>query len=135
MSEPAALEAAAMQQFAAVLDELTAAQLEDLVAGRGRLVFRANVVGTSRPRRAATPADAGVTGAVEEINGLTTPTEVADYLHRRRFTTRVLKEIARALGPTVSTASRSKADLTRDIVEGTAGFRTRSAAMSGGAWA
>jgi hypothetical protein len=46
----------------------------------------------------------------------------------------VLKQIARGLGPTVSTTGRTKAQLRRDIVEGTAGFRERSAAMSGGAW-
>ena len=46
----------------------------------------------------------------------------------------VLREIARALGPTVSAAGRNSDDLIRNIVEGTAGFRIRSAAMSGGAW-
>ena len=46
----------------------------------------------------------------------------------------VLKQIARELGPTVLATGRSKADVRRDIVAGTAGFRCRSAAMSGGAW-
>lgn len=77
-----------------------------------------------------------VTDAVGEISRLGTSVEVADYLrlHDRRFTTPVLKEIARALGPTVSAAGRSKSDLRRNIVEGTAGFRERTTAMSGGAW-
>ena len=69
-----------------------------------------------------------------EINRLTSPAAVADYLARERFTVPVLREIARALGPTVSSAGRSKDELSRNIVEGTAGFRIRSAAMSGGAW-
>jgi hypothetical protein len=46
----------------------------------------------------------------------------------------VLKQIARALGPTVLATGRNKAEVRRDIVAGTAGFRSRSAAMSGGAW-
>jgi hypothetical protein len=34
----------------------------------------------------------------------------------------------------VSTAARNRAGLEHNIVEGTAGYRARSAAMSGGAW-
>lgn len=86
--------------------------------------------------RAATAPGPEVTAAVEAIRRLATPAEVEGYLreHDRRLTTPLLKEIARALGPTVSSSARSKADLQRDIVAGTAGFRARSAAMSGGAW-
>ena len=69
-----------------------------------------------------------------EINQLDRPGAVAEYLHRERFTVPMLREIARALGPTVPTTGRSKDEVIRDIVEGTAGFRIRSAAMSGGAW-
>lgn len=85
--------------------------------------------------RAGVVAD--VATAVEAIRNLSTPAAVAAYLqdNDRRFTTPVLKEIARGLGPTVSATVRCKADLKRNIVEGTAGFRTRSASMSGGAWA
>ena len=126
--------AAVLAHVTAVLDELSTAQLEDLAAGRGRLVFRPE----SGPR--SRRADAELSGrhrgplAVAEINRLTSPAAVADYLERERFTVPVLREIARALGPTVSSAGRSKDDLSRNIVEGTAGFRIRSAAMSGGAW-
>lgn len=83
------------------------------------------------------PSDLDIAGAVAEINGLATPGEVAEYLQRRsaELTVPVLKEIARALGPTVNSTGRTKAQLRRDIVEGTAGFRVRSGAMSGGAWA
>jgi hypothetical protein len=83
------------------------------------------------------PSNVDIAGAVADINRFATPTEVTDYLQRRsvEFTVPVLKEIARALGPTVNSTGRTKAQLRRDIVEGTAGFRVRSAAMSGGAWA
>jgi hypothetical protein len=138
MTGPAPL-AAALQQAAAVLETLTPQQLEALAAGRGRLVFRpAADTGTPRRRHVVhRPSGVDVAGTVQEINRLATPAEVADYLdrHDARFTVPVLKEIARALGPTVATTGRTKAQLRRDIVEGTAGFRVRSTAMSGGAWA
>ncbi len=121
-------------QVTAVLDELSSAQLEDLVAGRGRLVFQPDTAARSRrpdPRR---PTVNDVSAAVAEINRLTSPAEVSGYLERQRFTVPVLREITRALGPTVSSAGRSKDELVRDIVAGTAGYRIRSAAMSGGAW-
>jgi hypothetical protein len=114
---------------------------EDLAAvasGRARLEVRH--LAPRSPRRAPTtpvPArDHGVdvTAAVERINALPTPGDVEAYLKDRRFTVSVLKQIARALGPTVLATGRSKAEVRRDIVAGTAGFRSRSAAMSGGAW-
>lgn len=154
--------AAAMQHAIDLLRELTPYQLEDLALGRARLEFRTQTeaapvdplptpepAGSAaspphrRARRPHTPevapprgvvADVGA--AVEAIRSLTTPAQVAAYLqeHDRRLTTPMLKQVARALGPTVSATARSKADLKRNIVEGTAGFRTRSASMSGGAW-
>lgn len=186
MTAPAAL-AAALHRVAATLGDLTPAELEDLAAGRGQLVFRraeqsgapgrtaadptptdgpaptdhpaagrpttdgpttdqpaADQPTTDRPPAGNAAADraaavrpgrpAAVHAAVDAIRRLTSPDQVADHLQRERYTVPVLREIAAALGPTVSTAGRSKADLQRDIVEGTAGFRTRSAAMSGGAW-
>ena len=83
-----------------------------------------------------TPA-ARISSSARSVVSGATPAEVADYLQSRsvEFTVPVLKEIARALGPTVNSTGRTKAQLRRDIVEGTAGFRVRSAAMSGGAWA
>jgi hypothetical protein len=120
---------------------LTALSPEDLAAvasGRARLEVRH--LAPSPARRAPTtpvPArDHGVdlAAAVERINVLPTPADVEDYLKDRRFTVSVLKQIARALGPTVPATGRSKAEVRRDIVAGTAGFRCRSAAMSGGAW-
>ena len=135
MTGPAPL-AAALQQAAAMLETLTPEQLEDLASGRARLVYRP---GAPRPLRREVvhrPSTVDVAAVVMEINRLSTPAEVTDYLRRNdaRFTVPVLKEIARGLGPTVTTTGRTKAQLRRDIVEGTAGFRVRSAAMSGGAW-
>ena len=114
---------------------------EDLAAvasGRARLEVRH--LAPRPPRRAPkTPVPArdhgvDVAATVERINALPTPAAVEDYLKDRRFTVSVLKQIARALGPTVPATGRSKAEVRRDIVAGTVGFRSRSAAMSGGAW-
>ena len=131
--------AVALQKAVALLESLSREQLEDIASGDGRLVYRA---GPSRPARrepAQRPSSSSVDveAAVADINGLTTRAQVAQYLqeHDARFTVAVLKQIVRGLGPTVSTTGRTKAQLRRDIVEGTAGFRERSAAMSGGAWA
>ena len=129
--------AIALQKAVALLESLSREQLEDIASGNGSLVYRP---GPARPMRRDVvhrPVDVDIAGAVAEINGLATPAEVAEYLQRRsaEFTVPVLKEIARALGPTVNSTGRTKAQLRRDIVEGTAGFRVRSAAMSGGAWA
>jgi len=129
---------AALVHAADVLGALSAQQLADLVEGRGRLVFRAEPV-DRRTRRPASPEPAGssdVAGAVETINQLADPAEVEAYLRRHDavFTVPLLKAIARSLGPTVRTTGRNKTELRRDIVAGTAGYRTRSAAMSGGAW-
>lgn len=73
---------------------------------------------------------------VAAIKALGSRAEVADYLraHDARLTVPVLKQVARRLGPTVASTGRSKAELKRNIVEGTAGFRERSHAMSRGAW-
>jgi hypothetical protein len=83
------------------------------------------------------PSAVDVAAAVADINRFTTPGEVATYLRENdaRFTVPVLKAIARGLGPTVNASGRTKEQLRRDIVEGTTGFRVRSAAMSDGAWA
>lgn len=133
MTAPSPL-TAALQQATAVLEALTPAQLEDLATGRGRLEFRP--ARSARRTSSKAPSGVDVAGTVEDINRLSTPTEVADYLIRNdtRFTVVVLKEIAKALGPTVANTGRNKAEIRRDIVAGTAGFRVRSAAMSGGAW-
>jgi hypothetical protein len=129
----------ALQQATEMVKTLTPQQLDDLAAGRGELVFRraphaATTRSTAPTRRQRSDVD--IAGDVDEINRLGTPGEVDDYLHHHdsRFTVPVLRQIARALGPTVATTGRTKAEIRRDIVAGTAGFRTRSAAMSGGAW-
>jgi hypothetical protein len=131
---PAATREAVLAHVTAVLAELSSAQLDDLAAGRGRLVFRPETAARTRRLEPPPPAGADVSAAVAEINLLSCPAEVADYLQRERFTVPVLREIARALGPTVASTGRSKDGLIRDIAEGTAGYRIRSAAMSGGAW-
>jgi hypothetical protein len=126
---------AALQQATEMVRTLTPQQLDDLAAGRGELVFRRAPHAASAPTRRPRP-EVDVSADVAEINRLGTPGEVDDYLHQHdaRFTVPVLRQIARALGPTVLTTGRTKAEIRRDIVAGTAGFRTRSAAMSGGAW-
>jgi hypothetical protein len=128
--------AIALQKAAVLLESLSREQLEDIASGEGMLVYRP---GPSRQvRREVVHRSAGgdIAAVVAEINKMTTPAEVNEYLRSNdaRFTVPVLKQIARALGPTVTTTGRTKAQLRRDIVEGTAGFRVRSAAMSGGAW-
>jgi hypothetical protein len=131
---PSAVREAALAHVSAMLNELTSSQWEDLAAGRARLVFRAASGSRARRPDPTDPAGAGLAAAVAEINRLSSPSEVAGYLREQRFTAPALRDIARALGPTVSTTGRSKDDLIRDIVAGTAGYRVRSAAMSGGAW-
>lgn len=137
---PPAPLSAALQHATEMVRTLTPQQLDDLAAGRGELIFRraphAASTRSSTPTRRPRP-EVDVSADVSEINRLGTPGEVDDYLHQHdaRFTVPVLRQIARALGPTVPTTGRTKAEIRRDIVAGTAGFRTRSAAMSGGAWA
>ena len=129
--------AIALQKAVALLESLSKEQLEDIASGNGGLVYRPGPVRPIRREVVHRPSNVDIARAVAEINRLVTPGEVADYLQRRsaEFTVPVLKEIARALGPTVNSTGRTKAQLRRDIVEGTVGFRVRSAAMSGGAWA
>jgi len=120
------------------LAALSPEDLAAVAAGRARLEVHHLAPRPAR-RPPATPVPAhdhgvDVAAAVERINGLPTPAAVEDYLKDRRFTVSVLKQMARALGPTVLTTGRSKAEVRRDIVAGTAGFRSRSAAMSDGAW-
>lgn len=107
-------------------------------------VVPASVAGQSPPARSrrapAAPVPArdhgvDVAAAVARINELPTPAAVDTYLRDPGFSLAALKLVARALGPTVLGTGRSKAAVRRDIVAGTVGFRSRSAAMSGGAWA
>ena len=130
--------AIALQKAVALLESLSREELEDIASGEGKLVYQPGPARAMRRREVVhRPSDVDIAGAVADINRFATPAEVTDYLQRRsvEFTVPVLKEIARALGPTVNSTGRTKAQLRRDIVEGTAGFRVRSAAMSGGAWA
>lgn len=139
MTQPAELAVLALKQVSTLLGKLTAEQLAQLADGSGQLVFRAGdtVVGAgraARPRAAAAGVDV-VAQTVEAIKGCASSDEVEDYLrtHDRKLTVAVLREVAQRLGPTVA-AGKAKADIKRNIVAGTAGFRERSAAMSGGAW-
>ncbi|GAA5118232.1 hypothetical protein [Pseudonocardia adelaidensis] len=128
--------AIALQKAVALLESLSREQLEDIASGEGKLVYQASQARSVRRREVAPrPSGVDIDAAVADINRFTKPGEVADYLQSRvEFTVPVLKEIARALGPTVNSTGRTKSQLRRDIVEGTAGFRVRSAAMSEGAW-
>ena len=147
MTEPAVetfnTAAAALREAAATLGALSADQLAALAAGRARLVFQAvdgagdaEPAGTApvRAARRATPNPEVIGLAVRTLRGMGTPGEVAEYLRAHRYPVPALRQIARELGPTVSTAARDRAGLERNIVEGTAGYLARSAAMSGGAW-
>jgi glutaredoxin len=129
--------AVALQKAVALLETLTRDQLEDIASGNGQLVYRPGPARPVRREVPRNPASADVAAAVVDINRMSTPAEVAEYLQQydAQFTVPVLKQIARGLGPTVNATGRTKAQLRRDIIEGTAGFRVRSAAMSGGAWA
>ncbi len=120
------------------LATLSPEDLAAVAAGKARLEVR-HLAPSARRRAPATPVPArdhgvDVISAVERINTLPTPAAVEDYLKDPRFTVSVLKQIARQLGPTVLATGRNKAEVRRDIVAGTVGFRSRSAAMSGGAW-
>lgn len=135
---PAELAALALRQVGDVLGRLQPEQLLALAQGRGQLVFRPvapDAVPLPRPRQPAASESGDVDATVSAIRALGSRAEVADYLraHDGRLTVPVLKQVARRLGPTVATG-RSKAELKRNIIEGTAGFRERSMAMSRGAW-
>lgn len=130
--------AIALQKAVALLESLSREQLEEIASGRGKLVYQPEPARPARREVAPRPpSNVDIAGAAAHINGLATPGEVSDYLQSRgaEFTVPVLKEIAKALGPTVNSTGRTKTQLRRDIIEGTAGFRVRSAAMSDGAWA
>lgn len=135
---PNPVTAAALERVVSTLHELSDTQLRDLAAGRGRLVFTADVAPS--PRRAgagrgpATDQLETLADEVAAIGRMTTTGEVAAHLRDRRFTVPVLRALARALGPTVPATGRNRAELVHGIVEGTVGFRARSAALSGGAW-
>lgn len=141
MTTPAELAVLALRQVSTLLGKLTAEQLAELGDGRGQLVFRsggAEVAATgraARPRAAVAGPGVDVDATVAAVTALGSREEVEDYLtsQGRALTVLLLKQVAQRLGPTVATASK-KADLIRNIAEGTAGFRERSAAMSGGAW-
>ena len=152
------LEERALARAAELVAGLSREQLDELAAGRADLVYRAvpTLVPSPAPppspitgRARTTGVPAAVDGppparrsfdvdaAVEAINALSTRSEVAGWLaaRDRELTVPVLREVARRLGPTVCATAPSKAGLKRNIVEGTAGFRERSRAMSGGgAW-
>ena len=115
--------------------ELDPEQLTALAEGRGQLVFQATSPRATRPRPPAATECGDLDATVSAIRALGSRAEVADYLraHDGRLTVPVLKQVVRRLGPTVATG-RSKAELKRNIIEGTAGFRERSMAMSRGAW-
>jgi hypothetical protein len=137
-SQPLAI---ALQKAVALLESLSREELEAIASGAGKLVYQPAPAPAPAPtarRREAVqrPSGVDIEAAVADINRFATPGEVSDYLQKRgvEFTVPVLKEIARALGPTVNSTGRTKTQLRRDIIEGTAGFRVRSAAMSGGAW-
>jgi hypothetical protein len=174
VTQPAELAARALQHVAATLSTLPTEQLQELAAGRGRLVYLPQeaaaapvassvsadvpvLPGTAAdptdavtlpatrsapppapaPAQQAQPARVDVAAAVADISALTSREQVTAYLRARdrELNVPALRQIARGLGPTVSAAAKSKADLHRNIVEGTAGFRERSAAMAGrGGW-
>lgn len=125
-----------------VLGKLTDGQQAELGAGRAQLVFSSGstvvAARASRSRAAAAAAKPklDVDGAVTAIRRLPGAGEVEAYpdANDKQLTAAALKEIAKRLGPTVTAGGKNKAEIKRNIVRGTPGFRQRSAAMSGGAW-
>jgi hypothetical protein len=134
-AHPSQLAALALRQVSELLGRLDPEQLTALAEGRGQLVFQATSPRATRPRPPAATECGDLDATVSAIRALGSRAEVADYLraHDGRLTVPVLKQVVRRLGPTVATG-RSKAELKRNIIEGTAGFRERSMAMSRGAW-
>jgi hypothetical protein len=142
----AKLAALAVQQIAKVLDKLTEDQLADLAEGRAHVEFRSQdaVISSSRTRSssargsrtAPSRASVDIDGEVKAIKAMRTSAEVRAYLdaNDKRLTLTVLKDLARALGPTVSATGSRKDVLKANIVEGTAGFRERSNAVFEGGW-
>ncbi len=149
------LQQSLLVHLAAALDTLSVDELRDLAEGRGRLVFSpetpaappatptGSVTGpqravphrpSTRPTSRPTAVVVDVTADVAAIHACATPEEVRTHLAERRFTVPVLRQLARALGPTVPASGRSRAELVHAIVEGTVGFRVRAPALSGGAW-
>ena len=128
------------KQVVTVLGKLTDEQLRELGSGRAQLVFQSGdtvvAAKATRTRAAAARPALDVDGAVDAIRGCTGAEAVEAYLtaHDKALTVPALREIARRLGPTVAGNGKNKAEIKRNIVQGTAGFRERSAAMSGGAW-
>jgi hypothetical protein len=125
------------KQVLAVLGKLTDAQLAELGDGRAQLVFQSgSTVVAARAAKAPAKPKLDVAGAVAAIRALDGASEVEAYLaaHDKALTVPALREIAKQLGPTVAGGGKNKAEIKRNIVQGTAGFRERSAAMSGGAW-
>lgn len=144
------LQQAVLVHLAATLNTLSHDELRAVAEGRGRLVFAADVTSTgsmraiphrpaarpaSRPRPIPQAPQPGLADDVAAIRAMTAPDEVRALLSARRFTVPVLRQLARALGPTVPATGRNRGELVHAIVEGTLGFRARSAALSGGAWA
>jgi len=119
---------------ARTLRELSPEQLRALAEGRGRLVFAPCAAPTRRRPASGASSAVDIAADVKAIRAMHTRSDVAEHLAQRRFTLPVLRELARALGPTVPTTGRNRSELVHDIVEGTVGFRARSAALSGGAW-
>jgi hypothetical protein len=135
MSHPAALAAAALKRIFQDLGKLTEAELTELAEGTVRVqLTRHTTVSRSTTSSRQTAID--VTEIVQTIRGFQAKDEVAAYLDEndKPFTVAVLKQIAQALGPTVSKAGNRKADIKQNIVQGTVGFLHDSAIVGGGAY-
>ena len=143
MIHSAKLAALALQQIAKVLDKLTEDQLTELAEGRAVVEFRSGgvTIGSGRarssgatPGRAAPKVDIDVEAIAGEIKVLTTSDEVRAYLDGTKFKLAELKEIARALGPSVSATGRTMAIQKENIVDGTVGFREGATAVFPRGW-
>ncbi|MDQ7908577.1 hypothetical protein RB614_29005 [Phytohabitans sp. ZYX-F-186] len=139
MSHPAALAASALKQIFQALGRLTEEELTDLAEGRVRVQLTARPALTAAgatPTRSRSKAKVDVERVAETIRDLHTTEEIEAYLEEndKVFTVSVLKEIAKALGPTVSKAGTRKADIKQNIVRGTIGFRQSSAMVGTGAY-
>ncbi|MEQ3550158.1 hypothetical protein WIS52_06705 [Pseudonocardia nematodicida] len=141
MTSPVLLASSALKKASELLAALTVEQLVDLVEGRGRLVFQSGdkVVASGRTRqtgaRSKPTPELDLPVELAAIEALDTADQVYDHLVGRKFTVPVLRRIATAIGPRVSSSGRTKEQILRNIAEGTAGHRHRVAAMAGDSWA
>lgn len=142
MTDSTGLALLALKEIAKLLEKLTPEQLTDLAEGRAVVEFRtpeATVV-ASRPRRTAAPKTQKMTVDLDEvirdIKGMTEEDAVENYLKERdrELGLPALRELAKRIGPPVTSTGSTKAVLRKNIAAGTAGLLNRPASAFAAAW-